>query len=90
MKQQNHQTALVALGALLWLATTVLAWTGHWYAGLFVLLALMATYALLGIAHRGRISVRILVFPLVLWLLFYPQQPLEKEFRKKARKPGMF
>lgn len=71
MTPQSRSTVLVALGALLWVATTALAWVGHWYAGLFALLALIATYALLGIAHKGRISGRLLWFPLLVWLAIW-------------------
>jgi len=67
----HRQTRLVALSALLWAATTALAWSGHWYAGLFSLLVLMATYALLGIAHKGRISRRLLSVPLLSWLVIW-------------------
>ncbi len=71
MTPQFRSTLLIALGAVLWIATTALAWTGHWYAGLFALLALMATYAVLGIAHNGSISARLLAFPLLSWLAIW-------------------
>lgn len=71
MSPHVRQTILVALGTLLWVAITALAWTGHWYAGLFGLLLLMSSYALLGIAHKGRISRRLLTFPLLSWLAIW-------------------
>ena len=66
-----RETHLIILGAFLWLATTALAWAGHWFVALFVVLALMATYALLGIAHNGRPERGLLAFPILVWLVVW-------------------
>ena len=68
VRTEARSAVLISAGALLWIATTALAWIGHWFAGMFALLALMACYGLLGITRDGRTSRRLLWFPLVCFL----------------------
>ena len=71
MTRKHKETILVLLTGILWLATTALAWAGHWYPALFVLLMLIATYATLGVTHNGRTDLRLLVFPTLPWIALW-------------------
>jgi len=63
------ETALVVLSGLLWLLMVGLAGAGHWLAGLYVLLALLLVYGVLGTSHKGRFDLRLVLFPTGAWLL---------------------
>ncbi|MEJ2384649.1 MAG: hypothetical protein P8Y54_09645 [Xanthomonadales bacterium] len=63
------ETLLVIASGLLWLIMVALAGTGHWLAGLYVLLLLLLVYGILGTSHKGRFDVRLVVFPTGIWLL---------------------
>jgi len=59
------------LTGILWLATTALAWTGHWFPALFVLLLLLATYATLAATRNGHTDLRLLLFPTLPWIALW-------------------
>jgi hypothetical protein len=63
------ETLLVVASGLLWLLMVGLAGAGHWLAGLYVLLALLLVYGILGTSHKGRFDLRLVVFPTGVWLL---------------------
>jgi hypothetical protein len=46
-----------------------LAGAGYWLAGLYVLLALLLVYGILGTSHKGHFDLRLVVFPTGVWLL---------------------
>jgi len=63
------ETLLIIVSGLLWILMVALAGAGHWLAGLYVLLALLLVYAVLGTSHRGRFDLRLVLFPTSVWLL---------------------
>ena len=65
------ETRLVVLSGLLWLAMVVLAAAGHWLAGLYVLLALLLVYGVLGSSHKGRFDLKLVAFPTGVWLAMW-------------------
>ena len=69
MKASRIETLLVIASGLLWLLMVGLAGTGHWLAGLYVLLVLLLVYGILGTSHKGRFDLRLVVFPTGVWLL---------------------
>jgi len=69
--RKHKETMLVVLSGFLWLATTGLAWAGLWFPALFVLLALIATYATLAVTHNGRTDIRLLLFPILPWIALW-------------------
>ena len=69
MKVRRPETLLVLASAVLWLIMVALAGTGHWLPGLFVLLCLLLVYGLLGSMHKGRMDLRLIVFPVLPWLI---------------------
>jgi hypothetical protein len=67
----NSETLLISASALLWIAMVVLASTGHWLAGLYVLIVLLLIYGLLGTLDKDGINLRLLAFPIATWLLMW-------------------
>jgi hypothetical protein len=65
------ETRLVVLSGLLWLAMVSLASAGHWLAGLYVLLALLLVYGVLGSSHNGRFDLKLVAFPTLVWLAMW-------------------
>ena len=63
------ETLLIVASGLLWLLMVALAGAGHWLAGLYVLLLLLLVYAILGTSHKGRLDLRLVLFPTGVWLL---------------------
>ena len=68
MTAKKAETLLVIISGLLWLLMVGAAGAGHWLAGLYVLLALLLVYGILGSSHKGRFDLRIVVFPTLVWL----------------------
>jgi hypothetical protein len=60
-------TPAMLLVAALWVAVPALGMTGHWFAGLFVSIVLMALLAAVGSAHRGELRIGFLLFPILGW-----------------------
>lgn len=71
MKQGKTETLLVVASAILWLAMVGLAAAGHWIAGLYVLLALLLVYGVLGSSHKGRFDLRLVLFPTLVWIVLW-------------------
>jgi hypothetical protein len=65
------ETILVIASAVLWLLMVGLAGAGHWLAGLYVLLALLLIYGVLGSSHKGRFDLRLVAFPTLVWLVMW-------------------
>ena len=71
MRKGQTGTLLMAVSGLLWLVMVGLAGTGHWFAGLFVLLGLLLIYGVLGTSHKGRFDLRLVAFPSLVWLVMW-------------------
>jgi len=63
------ETLLIVCSAVLWLLMVGLAGSGHWLAGLYVLLGLLLIDGVLGSGHKGRFDLRLVAFPTLLWIL---------------------
>jgi len=68
---QRTQTHLIVGSAILWLAMVGLACFGHWLAGLYTLLGLLLVYGVLGSVHKGRLDLRLVAFPSLVWLVLW-------------------
>jgi hypothetical protein len=64
-------TVLMVASVFLWLAMVGLSGAGLWFPALFVLLALLLVYGLLGSMHRGRFDLPLVLFPSFLWLVLW-------------------
>ncbi len=65
----NVETSLITLSAVLWIVMVGLAGTGHWLAGLYVLLGLLLIYGVLGSSHKGRFDLKLVAFPALVWII---------------------
>lgn len=65
------QSALTIASCALWLAMVGLAAAGYWLAALYVLLGLLLVYGLLGSMHEGRLDLRLVAFPTLVWLAMW-------------------
>ena len=63
------ETLLIVCSAVLWLLMVALAACGNWLGGLYVLLGLLLIYGALGSSHKGRIDLKLVAFPSLLWIL---------------------
>lgn len=71
MKNGRTDTRLIIVSGLLWLAMVGLAAAGHWFAGLFALLALLLVYGVLGSSHKGQFDLRLVAFPSLVWIVMW-------------------
>jgi hypothetical protein len=71
MNATRSSTVLMTTSALVWLALVWLAGAGAWFPALFLLLLLLLIYGLLGSIHRGRLDLRLVAFPSLVWLLLW-------------------
>lgn len=71
MNANRTETLLVVASAVLWLLMVGLASAGHWLDGLYVLLALLLVYGVLGASHNGRFDLRLVAFPTLVWLFMW-------------------
>ena len=61
---------MLAIGAL-WAVVTLLGMTGHWFAALLLSVVLMVAHLLLGSAHKGRLSISLLIHPILTWAVVW-------------------
>ncbi|MDJ0749126.1 MAG: hypothetical protein QNJ11_06560 [Woeseiaceae bacterium] len=71
MKNGKTDTLLIIVSGLLWLAMVGLAAAGHWFAGLFALLALLLVYGVLGSSHKGQFDLKLVAFPSLVWIVMW-------------------
>ena len=71
MIAKTAETVLVVASAVMWLVMVGLAAAGYWFAGLYVLLALLLTYGVLGSSHKGRFDLRLVAFPTLVWIVLW-------------------
>ncbi len=85
MSIKNKETALIVTSTLLWLCIMFSGWYGKWYLGMYLSLIVMFIYMVMGSAKAGVISKKLLLYPLVSWLLvwsagFYMAQKYAVQF----------
>lgn len=66
---RTNQTVVVALIAILWVVVTTMGSTGYWFPGLLLAVPLIALHAILGVAHEGRASWRLVTWVILPWAL---------------------
>lgn len=67
----KHKTLLMVLIAILWIACIVTGTMGHFVAGMCLGVILMLLHMLLGVAKRGIVSKKFLIYPLVIWTVLW-------------------
>lgn len=71
MDISKHKTLLMVLIAILWIACIVTGTMGHFVAGMCLGVILMLLHMLLGVAKRGIVSKKFLIYPLVIWTVLW-------------------
>jgi hypothetical protein len=66
--KRSIENRLVIISGILWLLMVGAAGSGHWLAGLYLLLPLLLIYGVLGTSHKGRFDLRLVAFPTLVWL----------------------
>mgnify|MGYP001824260942 CR=1 FL=1 len=68
---RKTETLLIVASGVLWLVMVSLAASGHWLAGLYVLLPVLLIYGVLGSSHKGRFDLRLVAFPALVWIVMW-------------------
>lgn len=71
MNISNLKTPIMLLISALWIILLVLAGTGHFVAGMVLSVPLMGLHFILGIAKKGVISKKFLIYPLLVWAILF-------------------
>lgn len=61
---------MVAIGVL-WAAIAIMGSTGLWFPALLLSILLMSLLMMLGCAHAGKLSVRLLLYPILPWAVIW-------------------
>jgi hypothetical protein len=71
MDSTRTGTFLMTASAILWIGMVWLSGAGLWFPALFLLLLLLLAFGLLGSLHRGRLDLRLVAFPALVWLILW-------------------
>lgn len=67
----NKRTGIIIVITVLWVFITLSGWSGSWFAGLISSVILMLLYMILGSAKNGRVSKKLLIYPLLSWSVLW-------------------
>ncbi|WP_432407708.1 hypothetical protein [Wukongibacter sp. M2B1] len=67
----NKRTGIIIVITVLWVFITLSGWSGSWFAGLISSVILMLLYMILGSAKNGRLSKKLLIYPLLSWSVLW-------------------
>jgi hypothetical protein len=60
-------TTIIVITTILWAVINVLGWLGSHMAGFYLAVVLMLLYMTLGVANKGVVSKKFLIYPLLIW-----------------------
>lgn len=67
MNIKGKEDVLMVLVAILWLVIMVLGWLNQYLIGMILSVVLMLSHMILGVSKNGKISKKILFYPLLSW-----------------------
>lgn len=67
MDLSRYKSGIMVLIAILWLAIMFLGWQGQFVFAMVLGVVLMLLHAMLGASHKGKLSKKFLVYPLLSW-----------------------
>jgi len=67
MDISGKRTGIIVLIGILWIIITLMGWQEHYMAGMYLGVVLMLLHMILGSSKGGRISTKMLVYPLMIW-----------------------
>lgn len=71
MEVNRFRTHITLFNTALWVVITLCGWYGYWFAGLLLSVLLMMLQMILGAAQNGKISKKLLIYPLVPWFVLW-------------------
>lgn len=67
----NRRTGIIIVITVLWAFITLSGWNGNWFAGLISSVILMLSYMMLGASKNGKLSKKLLLYPLLSWTILW-------------------
>lgn len=71
MDISNKRSAIIVIISLLWLVIAVLGWQGYFLPAMILGVVLMFLHMFLGVAKKGRVSTKFLIYPLLFWAVLW-------------------
>lgn len=71
MDISNKRTDIMVIIALLWLVISVLGWYGHFMPAMYLGVVLMLLHMVMGVAKKGKVSNKLLSYPLLAWAVLW-------------------
>ncbi len=71
MDIENKRTGIIIVITAFWVLITLSGWNGNWFVGLISSVILMLLYMMLGASKNGRLSKKLLVYPLLSWAVLW-------------------
>lgn len=71
MNIEKNKDGFMIFLTLIWVAITVCGWTGKWFIGLNLSVLLMLGYMMIGSAKKGKLSKKLLFYPLISWAVVW-------------------
>lgn len=66
-----NRTGMILTITATWVAITVCGWSGQWFAGLILGVALMLFYMMLGATKKGKLSMKLMIYPFLPWAIMW-------------------
>lgn len=71
MEIGKNSTGIMIVITVLWTFITFSGWKGNWFVGLIASVILMLLYMMLGVAKNGKLSKKLLMYPLLSWAVLW-------------------
>ncbi len=71
MDISGKQTGIIVLIGILWIVITLLGWKEYYMAGMYLGVVLMFLHMILGISKKGKLSSKMLIYPLLVWAVLW-------------------
>ena len=71
MNLNGKSTLFMSVITVLWVVITLMGWTGYWLPAMYLGVILMLLYMMLGAAKQGKLSTKLLLYPLLPWAVLW-------------------
>ena len=71
MHLSRERTGMLVMIAVLWLVIMFLGWQGQFVAAMVLGVILMLLHMMLGVAHKGKLSKKFFIYPLLSWSVLW-------------------
>lgn len=66
---EKSVTTLIIITTALWVAINISGWTGNHMIGMYLSVILMLSYMIIGVAKKGVVSKKFILYPLLIWAI---------------------